>query len=39
MRPVETLVGMGEGNKGEWWNSMIHYKNFYKCHNVPPAQQ
>jgi hypothetical protein len=43
---VETVPGMGEG----WWKRMvegvnssmicfIYYKNFCKCHNVPPAQE
>jgi hypothetical protein len=41
---VETVPGMGEGGKKE--NSggvnsgmmyLKHYKNFCKCHNVPPA--
>jgi hypothetical protein len=45
MRPVETIPGMGErGDKGEWMtegvnSTMIYYKNFCKCHNVPSGQQ
>jgi hypothetical protein len=43
MRPVETVPGMGGGGIKEndgWVNStVINYKNFYKCHNVPPVQQ
>jgi hypothetical protein len=45
MIPVETVSGMGGGeDKGEWWrvwikyDTCIHCKNFYKCHNVPPTQ-
>jgi hypothetical protein len=35
MRPVETIPGMGE-----WVNStMIHCKNFCKCHSVTLVQQ
>jgi hypothetical protein len=46
MRPDETITGTwGKANKREWcvWgrvNStmvyLIYYKNFWKCHNVPP---
>jgi hypothetical protein len=42
MIPSETIPGMGEGDKGEWWmvegvdSSMIYCKNFCKCHNVSP---
>jgi hypothetical protein len=42
MRPAETIPGMGEGIKenGRGGNStMIHCKNFCKCHNAPPVQQ
>jgi hypothetical protein len=46
MIPVETTPGMGRGGKMEndrGLNSsmiyLIYYKNFCKCHNVPPAQQ
>jgi hypothetical protein len=46
MRPVETILGMGERRMMEGVNSsMIHCKNLCiivtvkKCHNVPPAQQ
>jgi hypothetical protein len=39
MRPVETIPGMGEEGKREWWRGvnsiMIYCKNFCKCHNVP----
>jgi hypothetical protein len=34
MRPVETIPGIGWGGIN---STMIHYKNFCKCHNVPPA--
>jgi hypothetical protein len=45
MRPVETNSRNGgreiKENDG-WVNSsivyLIHYKNFYKCHNVPPPR-
>jgi hypothetical protein len=44
MIPVETVLGIwGGGMKRteEWVNSsmiyLIHCKNFYKCHDVPPA--
>jgi hypothetical protein len=43
MRPVETIPGKwGRGTKendegGD--STMIYYKNFYKCNNVPPVQQ
>jgi hypothetical protein len=44
MTPVETLPGIGGGegikeSNGRTEFSMIyliHYKNFCKCHNVPP---
>jgi hypothetical protein len=47
MRPIETVPGMGgSGRKKkmmEGVNStmiyLINYKNFCKCHHVPPAQQ
>jgi hypothetical protein len=43
MRLVETIPGMGRGeineNDGGVNSTMIHCKNFCKCHNVPPAQQ
>jgi hypothetical protein len=36
MRPVETIPGMGGGRMMEGVKStIIYYKNFYKCHNVP----
>jgi hypothetical protein len=38
MRPVETIPGMGEGQRRivEGVNPyMIYCKNFCKCHNVP----
>jgi hypothetical protein len=41
--PVETIPGFGGGDEGEQGgvNSnmiyLIHCKNFYKCHNVPPT--
>jgi hypothetical protein len=46
MRPVETIPGMGGGEKRERMMEgmdssmiyLIHCKNFYKCHNVPAAQ-
>jgi hypothetical protein len=36
-RPVETVPGMGVGDKGEGRrvnSTMIYYKNFGKCYNV-----
>jgi hypothetical protein len=43
MRPIETIPGIGVGeikeNDGGVNSSMIHCKNFRKCHNVPPVQQ
>jgi hypothetical protein len=42
MRPVETVPGMGRGDKGEWWRGEFnsdYCKNFGKCHNVAPVQQ
>jgi hypothetical protein len=40
MRPVETPRNGGgeikENGRGDE-SSMIYYKNFYKCHNVPPG--
>jgi hypothetical protein len=43
MRPVENVPGMGGGlikeNDGGVNSTMIHCKNFCKCHNVPPVQQ
>jgi hypothetical protein len=43
VRPAETIPGMGgEGQRRmmEGVNSaMMYYKNFCKCHNVPPARQ
>jgi hypothetical protein len=41
MIPVETTLGMGGGQiQEDRVNSsiiyLIHCKNFYKCHNVPP---
>jgi hypothetical protein len=42
MIPAETIPGMGRG-KGKRWREvnsrvmyLIHCKNFWKCHNVPP---
>jgi antibiotic biosynthesis monooxygenase (ABM) superfamily enzyme len=42
MIPVETVPGMGGGEikeRGEGddfkYETLIHYKNFCKCHNVP----
>jgi hypothetical protein len=28
MRPVETIPGMREGNKGEWWRGEFKYGIF-----------
>jgi hypothetical protein len=44
MRPVETIPGMGgimriKENDGGVNSNMIYYKNYGKCHNVPPVQQ
>jgi hypothetical protein len=43
VRTVETIPGMGrekvKENDGGVNSIMIYCKNFYKCHNVPPAQQ
>jgi hypothetical protein len=42
MRPVESIPGMGVGgmkNNERVNSTMINYKKFCKCHNVPPAQQ
>jgi hypothetical protein len=46
MRPAETIPGMGGGDQSrmmERVNSsmtyVIYFKNFYKYHNAPPAQQ
>jgi hypothetical protein len=43
MRPVETSLGMGEERlrrmMEEVNSTIIFYKNFCKCHNIPPAQQ
>jgi hypothetical protein len=43
MRLVKAIPGMGGGRikeNDEGVNSaMIHYKNFYKCYNVPSVQQ
>jgi hypothetical protein len=43
MRPADTILGMGEGgikeNDGGVNSTNIHCKYFYKCHNVPLAQQ
>jgi hypothetical protein len=41
MRPVETILGMGEGMGGMMEvvkSTMIYCKNFCKCHNVPQVQ-
>jgi hypothetical protein len=43
MRLVETVPGMGGGrikeNDGGVNSTVIHCKNFGKCHNVSPVQQ
>jgi hypothetical protein len=43
MKPVGIVPGMGEGrikkNDGGVNLTMIHCKNFGKCHNAPPVQQ
>jgi hypothetical protein len=42
MRPVETIPEVGgriKKNDGRVNSTMIYYKNFCKCHNVPPLQQ
>jgi hypothetical protein len=43
MRPVETILGMGEGvikkNDGGVSSTMIYCKKFCKCHNVLPVRQ
>jgi hypothetical protein len=40
MRPAEPVPGMGGGRMMEEVNSaMIYYKNFGKCHNIPPIQR
>jgi hypothetical protein len=42
MRPVETIPGMGgriKENAGGVKSTMIHCKNFCKCHNVSSVQQ
>jgi hypothetical protein len=43
MGPAETIPGIeGMGikeNDGGVNSTMIHCKNFCKCHNVPPVQQ
>jgi hypothetical protein len=43
MRPAETIPEMGEEgikeNGGGVNSTMIHCKNFCKCHNAPPVQQ
>jgi hypothetical protein len=40
LRPVETVPGTGERDKGERWEvvnlTMVYCKNFCKCYNVPP---
>jgi hypothetical protein len=40
MRPVETIPGIGgrriKENDGGISSTMVYYKNFCKCHNVPP---
>jgi hypothetical protein len=41
MRPLETILGMGERIKENDWgmnSTMVYYKNFCKCNNVPPLQ-
>jgi hypothetical protein len=41
MRPTEIIPQMGEGrikeNDGGRTSTMIYYKNFGKCHSVPPV--
>jgi hypothetical protein len=42
MRPVETILRMGEGireNDGGVNLAMIYCKHFGKCHSVPSGQQ
>jgi hypothetical protein len=43
MRPVETIPRMGRGrikeNDRGVNSTMMYYKNFCKCHNVPLVQQ
>jgi hypothetical protein len=43
MRPVESVPGMGKWgtkeNDGGLNLTTIYWKNFGKCHNVPPVQQ
>jgi hypothetical protein len=46
MKTIETIPGMGEEELRRMMEEMIstmiyliYYKNFYKCHNVPPAKQ
>jgi hypothetical protein len=45
MRPVETVPGMGRGEKKEngrriefKYDTLIYCNNFCICHNVPPTQ-
>jgi hypothetical protein len=43
MIPIETIPGNGgreikENDRGGN-STMIYFKNFCKCHNVPPAQK
>jgi hypothetical protein len=41
MKPFETIPGMGgkgiKENDGGVYSTMIHCKNFSKCHIVPPS--
>jgi hypothetical protein len=43
MRPGETIPGMGgrriKKNYGGMNSTMVYYKNFCKCHNIPPQQK
>jgi hypothetical protein len=44
MIPVETILGMGEGeikehDGGSELIHLIYFKNFCKCQIVPPVQQ
>jgi hypothetical protein len=42
VRPVENIPGMGGGGQQRLMvgvnSTMIYYKNFGNCHNVPPVQ-
>jgi hypothetical protein len=43
MSPAEAILRMGgeriKENDGGVNSTMIYFKKFCKCHNVPPAQQ